>query len=72
MPLILSIVGLSLLRWFEIGPFADLSWWWIVALFLFAFIWFELIEPLLGLDKKKTHSDAAKARKDRVEKTFRK
>ena len=72
MPLILAIVGLSLLRYFEVGPFAELSWWWIGGLFLAAFIWFEFIERMLGLDKRKSHEQLEKARKERVEKTFKK
>lgn len=72
MPLIIAIVVLSGLRYFEVGPFAELSWWWIGALFLVAFIWFEFIERLLGLDKRKAHEQLEKARKERVTKTFNK
>jgi len=72
MPLIIAIVALSALRYFEVGPFAELSWWWIGLLFVVAFIWFEFIERMLGLDKKKEHSALEKARKERVEKTFKK
>jgi small Trp-rich protein len=70
MLLIVAIVGLSILRYFEIGPVAGLSWWWIVGLFAVAFIWFEFIERMLGLDKRKAHEQLEKARKDRVKKTF--
>lgn len=72
MLLIIAIVGLSLLRYLEIGPFAQLSWWWIGALFAFAFVWFEFIERMLGLDKRKNHNALEAARKERVEKTFKK
>jgi small Trp-rich protein len=72
MLLIVAIVGLSILRYFEIGPFATLSWWWIIGLFAFAFIWFEFIERMLGLDKRKAHEQLAQARKDRVKKAFKK
>jgi small Trp-rich protein len=72
MPLILLIVGLAILRYFEIGPFAEISWWWIGALFAAAFIWFEFIERMLGLDKRKEHNALEKARKDRVDRTFKK
>ena len=50
MPIIILIVVLSLLRYFEIGPVANLSWWWIAGLFLVAFLWFEFIERILGLE----------------------
>jgi small Trp-rich protein len=72
MPLIILIVLLSILRYFEVGPFADLSWWWIVGLFAVAFVWFEFIERMLGLDKRKAHEQLEKARRERVTKTFRK
>lgn len=70
MLIIIAIVGLSILRYFEIGPFAELSWWWIAGLFMVAFIWFEFIERILGLDKKKAHAQMEKARKKRVDQTF--
>jgi small Trp-rich protein len=72
MPIILIIVALAILRYFEIGPFAELSWWWIVGLVLLAFIWFEFIERLLGLDRGKADEQIEKARKERVNKAFRK
>lgn len=71
MPLIIVIVLLSLLRYFEVGPVANLSWWWIVGLMGVAFIWFEFIERMLGLDKRKSHNELEAARKDRVKKTFK-
>lgn len=72
MPIIVIIVLLSILKYFEFGPVADLSWWWIAGLFLVAFIWFEFIERMLGLDKRKAHEELEKARRERVNKTFKK
>lgn len=72
MPLIIVIVLLTILKYFEIGPFAAISWWWIVGLIVTAFIWFEFIERMLGLDKRKAHEQLDKARKERVSKTFKK
>ncbi|HCE07592.1 MAG TPA: TIGR04438 family Trp-rich protein [Oxalobacteraceae bacterium] len=71
MPLIIVIVLLSLLRYFEVGPIANLSWWWIVGLMAVAFIWFEFIERMLGLDKRKSHNELEQARKERVKKNFK-
>ncbi|MFT5588083.1 MAG: small Trp-rich protein [Bradyrhizobium sp.] len=70
MPIIILIVVLGLLRYFEIGPVANLSWWWIAALFGVVFIWFEFIEPLFGLDKRKAHDEMDRIRAERVKKTF--
>lgn len=72
MLIIIAIVLLSTLRYFEVGPFADLSWWWIGGLFLLAFIWFEFIERILGLDRRKAHEQLEKARQERIKKTFKK
>jgi small Trp-rich protein len=72
MPIIIAIVALSILRYFEIGPFATLSWWWVAGLFLVAFIWFEFIEHMLGLDKRKANKLQEKAREKRIKKAFEK
>jgi small Trp-rich protein len=63
-------VALSALRYFEVWKFAQLSWWWIVALSVFAFVWFEFLEPLFGLDKRKAHNEDERRRKARVKKNF--
>jgi small Trp-rich protein len=70
MPLILLIVALIGLRYFEVWRFAELSWWWIVGLMVFAFVWFEFIEKMLGLDKKKEHDVHEKRRKERIKNSF--
>jgi small Trp-rich protein len=70
MPLILLIVALVVLRFFEVWKFADLSWWYIVGLMVFAFVWFEFIEKMLGLDKKKQHDVHEKRRKERIKNIF--
>lgn len=72
MPLILLILALCGLRYFEVWRFAQLSWWWIVGLMGFAFVWFEYLEPLLGLDKRKAHDVDEQRRKDRVKHSFNK
>ncbi len=70
MPLILLIAALSGLRLFEVWRFADLSWWSIIGLMVFAFIWFEFIEKVLGLDKKKEHKVLNSRREARVKQAF--
>jgi len=70
MPLILLIVALVALRGFEVWRFADLSWWYIVGLMVLAFIWFEFIEKMLGLDKKKEHQLQDERRAARVRKSL--
>lgn len=70
MPLILLIAALVALRFFEVWHFAALSWWWIVGLMVFAFAWFEYVEPLLGWDKKKAHDEDDERRRARVKTSF--
>lgn len=70
MPIILLIVVLSVLRFFEVWKFAQLSWWWIVGLSVFAFVWFEFLEPMFGLDKRKAHDEDERRRKARVKQSF--
>lgn len=72
MPLILLILALVVLRYLEVWKFAELSWWYIVGLMVLAFIWFEFIEKMLGLDKRKDHAEDAKRRKKRIKDTFNK
>lgn len=72
MPLIIIIAALCLLKYFEVWKFADISWWYIVGAMVFAFVWFEILEPMLGLDKKKAHDVDAERRKERVRKSFEK
>lgn len=71
MPLIIIIVLLAVLRYFEVEPVASLSWWWIAGLFVVTFIWFEFGEKFLGLDKKKAHDEADKIRRERIRNTFK-
>jgi small Trp-rich protein len=72
MPLIIIIAALIGLKYFEVWKFAEISWWYIVGAMAFAFAWFEVIEPMFGLDKKKAHDVDAERRKERIRKTFEK
>ncbi len=72
MPLIILIAALCVLRFFDIWHFAHLSWWWIVGLMAVAFVWFEFIEKMLGLDKRKAHDVDEQRRKARVKQSFTK
>lgn len=72
MPLIILLAALIALRYFEIGPFATMSWWWPVGVAAFAFVWFEFIERILGLDKRSAADKNERMREERVKATFRK
>ena len=70
MPLIILIAALVGLKFFEVWKFAQLSWGWIIGLMVFAYIWFEFVEKILGLDKKKDHKLDEERRKQRLKNTF--
>ncbi len=70
MPLILLIAALCGLKYFEVWRFTEMSWWWVIGLMVFAFIWFEFIEKIFGLDKRKAHNIDEQRRKDRIKQSF--
>jgi small Trp-rich protein len=63
-------LALLVLKLAEIGPFATLSWWWVVLPFVGSFIWFELFEKRLGLDKKKAFDELDRAKQERIKKAM--
>jgi hypothetical protein len=51
----------------KLSSFYDVSWLWIGACFLGAFIWFETIEPLFKIGRHAKNNDTVEAkRKARV------
>lgn len=70
--LILLTVSLAGLKYFEVGFFEQMSWWWVTGTFFVTFIWFEFFERILGLDKKKAHKEFDEIQKNRTKKTFEK
>ncbi len=56
----------ALLWYFDVGFLGQISGWWIAALFGLAFIWFEIFERRLGLDKKAAFDELDKAKKERI------
>lgn len=68
MPVLVIGVLLAVLRYMEVGPFAKLSWLWVVLPFVIVIIWWEILIPLLGLDKKKELAEEEMRKKQRMEK----
>jgi small Trp-rich protein len=64
MPFVVIGVILVLLKVAEVGPTANLSWLWVLAPFGAAFIWWEVIAPMVGWDKRQA---AKKMQKDQEE-----
>lgn len=63
-------VALLVLKLLGIWVFADLSWWWVAAVFALALIWFEVFEKRLGLDKKKAFDELERAKQERIRKAL--
>lgn len=65
-------VALMLAKVLELGPMGTMSWWWALAPFALAFVWFEFLEPALGFDKQKKAKEAAndQARRERIQAGF--
>lgn len=72
MRLIILIAALAILKLLGVSALAGFSWWWIGGLTALAFVWFELVEPVLGLDKRRAHDDLEQTRASRIRKTFAK
>jgi len=62
--------ALLALRYFQVGIFATLSWWWVALPFAVAFVYFEFIEKRLGLDKKKAMDEMDAAKKARIKRAL--
>jgi small Trp-rich protein len=63
-------MALLALRYFQIGWFATVSWWWVALPFGLAFIWFEFIERYLGLEKKKAMDEMDAAKQARIKRAL--
>lgn len=72
MLLILTIVALTALKYFEVRYFDNLSWWWIVGLSVAAFLWFEFFEHMFGFDKRRAFEEQDKVREERIKKVLKK
>lgn len=64
--------ALVVLKWLEIGPVAELSWWWALAPLGIALAWFEGAEKLFGRDRRQVEmADYEKQARERVARTFK-
>jgi small Trp-rich protein len=63
-------LALVLLRFFEVGWFATLSWWWVVLPLVLAFLWFEFVERHLGLEKKKAMDEMEALKQERIKRAL--
>jgi small Trp-rich protein len=62
----------AVLKWLEVGPVADWSWWWVIAPLGLAFLWFEFFERLFGRDRRQVEmAEYERKARERVAETFK-
>lgn len=61
---------LAIAKWLEVEFLADISWWWVLSPLFLAVLWFEVLERMLGMDKRSElkDSDVEKAKRERINK----
>jgi small Trp-rich protein len=71
MPFVWAGVLLLVLRGFGVEPVAGWSWLWVLSPFAMAFVWFEIVEPVFGLNRIADPGDRlADSRRKRIEAMF--
>ncbi len=61
-------VLLAALKYFEVGFVAGWSWWWVLAPFAVAFVYWEVIDPYFGITKKRAALAIDEGKKARIQK----
>lgn len=61
----LIAVLFALLKYFEIGPVASLSWWWFALPVCLAIVWWEVLDPMLSISKKREARKMEDRKRDR-------
>lgn len=69
MPLVIIGVLLGLAKWLEFGPFAEMSWWWVVGVFVAAALWWEFADSS-GLTKRREIEKMEQKKRDRRDKAM--
>jgi small Trp-rich protein len=59
-------LGLMLLKYFEIGFVADLSWWWVLSPFAMAVAWWAWADTT-GYTKRKAMERMDQKKQDRID-----
>jgi small Trp-rich protein len=59
-------LGLMLLKYFEIGFVADLSWWWVLSPFAMALAWWAWADTT-GYTKRKAMERMDQKKQDRID-----
>jgi small Trp-rich protein len=60
----IAVVLFALLKYFEVW-FTDVSWWWVLLPFGLAVLWWEVIDPMFSVSKKREQRKMEKLKDDR-------
>jgi len=66
MYLLIAGIGLMLLKYFEIGFVAELSWWWVLSPFAMAVAWWAWADST-GYTKRKEMEKMDQKKQDRID-----
>jgi small Trp-rich protein len=61
----IAAVLFALLKWTDTGPFATWSWWWVALPVVLAVVWWEVLDPLFSISKKRESRKMEQRKVDR-------
>ena len=67
MPLAIVFVIILLMKLLEIGPVATWSWIWVLTPFFVLMLWWNVITPMIGWDKKVAEKKMKKEQAEALE-----
>lgn len=67
MPLVVVGIIIFLLKILDIDPVARWNWFWVLSPFIGAFVWWEMIAPMIGWDKKQAEKKMLKEQQEAQE-----
>jgi small Trp-rich protein len=59
MPLAVIAVIILLMKLLDFGPVGKWAWWWVLLPFGILFVWWEIVSPMVGWDKKQAEKKIA-------------
>jgi small Trp-rich protein len=64
------VIGLGILgaHFMNIEPFVNWKWYWIVTPFILAWLWWDLIDPMFNISKRREASKFEQRKADRLAK----
>jgi small Trp-rich protein len=62
----IAAVAFALLKYFDIA-FTQVSWWWVLVPVVLAALWWELIDPMFGVSKKREARKMEERKQERHE-----